>query len=662
MKRLLRACLLFLGLCWLPAAANAKDCAGLPTHFTGGEFPTGNFFSNFNNECYMIPFSVGDGSTGKRGDLNSIYLQMFYCAVTGNPACNTTQLPPYQLIIVGEFPNTRYFSIGLYDDHSAVSQSLTDVNIVPLTANDVNPYAPGVAYVSGQYFAVPINLGGTPGNLEKGCMMTGFNVAVNGMDGTERHPYINWNLDKGFLQQGTHLDHIVDTPEHSNPNTAGIIMIRDYLDLTPMSTGAQPHVIVRDVASGCAYPADYVMTTLSVVMSNPPAGVSWQDQQQVNEHDAYANWQDAACWGNIDSSELQWRRGNEYTPGANPDASYMYADVPAGLTQTLFNAGEVIRLRFRVPTTPPTPCTDGCSRSGNEQIRYVSISFQAAGGITLASIPDSCPLDPLRPCTPMVQDPNGYVTLILGMGAPPPVWVTAANGYTWLDLSQNPSFSLLNQFAIRDILPSGTFQCTGNFVPFKVTQATYTKQGTGLMGQYAPVIDYPVATTLPTQASPVSVASTCAVYPDGPPATIDDSNHTCSIQPPPPIAIATITTQCAAPDCNQVVVQAQPPISILGNGFGSFPLGLPFAGTSNFLEISDSTQNWSAGYSGNPCNVQIGEWSGTTISLVADVDQDGVCPMAAGDQLTVTVWNPQTLSKASLTAIVAAPSGGSRKP
>src|SRR5450759_2922368 len=37
----------------------------------------------------------------------------------------------------------------------------------------------------------------------------------------------------------------------------------------------------------------------------------------------------------------------------------------------LASAGEVIRMRFRLPTTPPTPCTNGCSRSGNEQMRYM---------------------------------------------------------------------------------------------------------------------------------------------------------------------------------------------------------------------------------------------------------------------------------------------------
>jgi hypothetical protein len=106
-------------------------------------------------------------------------------------------------------------------------------------------------------------------------------------------------------------------------------------------------------------------------------------------------------------------------------------------------------------------------------------------------------------------------------------------------------------------------------------------------------------------------------------------------------------------------VQTQPPIAILAaaGGFGSFPVGLPYQGNSNFLRITNITQNWSAGYTGDTCTIQIGEWSDTAISLVANVNQNGVCPMAAGDQLTVTVWNPQTLGTASVSVSVAAQAG-----
>jgi hypothetical protein len=93
-------------------------------------------------------------------------------------------------------------------------------------------------------------------------------------------------------------------------------------------------------------------------------------------------------------------------------------------------------------------------------------------------------------------------------------------------------------------------------------------------------------------------------------------------------------------------------------------MGLPYTGNSTFLQITDTTQGWSAGYTGNSCTVTIGEWSDGLISLVANVNQNGACPMAAGDALVVTVWNPQNAaSTGSLGATVAAQSSESpRKP
>ena len=203
---------------------------------------------------------------------------------------------------------------------------------------------------------------------------------------------------------------------------------------------------------------------------------------------------------------------------------------------------------------------------------------------------------------------------------------------------------------IRDILPNSTFSCAGEYVPYKTGQATTA--GAGLMGLYSPVIDYPVAASLPQTASPLTGPSTCSVFPIGP----GEISPQCAVQLPGVPKIAAISTQCALPGCSQVVEQSQPPISILATagGFGSFPPGLPYTGNSNFLQITDITQNWSAGFSGDPCNVLVGEWSDTAISLVANVNQNGMCPMAAGDQLQVTVWNPQTLTSATATVPVIA--------
>ena len=87
----------------------AKNCSGLPTAFTGNEFPNGDFFSNFNNDCYTIRLGTGYGSS-EYGDLNAMYYQLYYKVD-----------PRYQLVLVGTFPNTRYFSVSLNDVYRPIT-------------------------------------------------------------------------------------------------------------------------------------------------------------------------------------------------------------------------------------------------------------------------------------------------------------------------------------------------------------------------------------------------------------------------------------------------------------------------------------------------------------------------------------------------------------
>lgn len=138
------------GLCLIPDTARALDCSGLPTSFTGNEFPNGDFFNNLNNSCYTISLGHGYGFS-KYGDLNAVYFQMYFKVD-----------PRYQLILVGTFPNTRYFSGALYDAHSALTRSIPDTRITPLTSAFTNPYLPGRPFADGQRFAIPIDLAGPP--------------------------------------------------------------------------------------------------------------------------------------------------------------------------------------------------------------------------------------------------------------------------------------------------------------------------------------------------------------------------------------------------------------------------------------------------------------------------------------------------------------------
>ena len=625
MKRGWSVYALLLGVSLFPGMARAQYCG--PTTFTGNEFPSGNFFSNFDNSCYLIPFGTGTGSGSEGSDLNSQYYKMFYQV---NSA--------YEIVILGTFPNTRYFSITDYDAHGAWAQFILDENIVPLTSAYVNPYQPGASYVAGQKYAVPIGFEGTPGTQQTGCMTNGFNVEVNSLDGTQRHAGMDWNSDPNvFRAEPNFALHIVDTPEHTNPNTAGVVMIRNYLDISPKSYENTPHFILRDVASGCAYPADYALNILQAVANNSAAGQGWLDSTQSRLHEVYENeLLPSLCFATDERQVPAWTRGTEYLPGALPDGTYTTAVIPAGVPLMVANRGEVMRIRYRIPTTPPIPCTDGCSRSGNEELRYMSLSFEGPDAATMASLADSA----------FTQDPNGYVTLIVGTGASIPSWITPANGYTFLDLTALSGYQNLAALKLRNIIPASTFNCSGAAVPYRTDE--YTPAG-GLMGEYLPVVDFPTTASLPQVAVPLVQADSCGVLPDSNAAI----RPACGASPLPPIFLTAVTTQCAGPGCYQVVTQTQPPMSLIGNGFGNFPNGLPFTGNSNYLEITDTTQNWSAGYMGDACTVSISGWDDDLIELVANFTQNGTCLLVAGDQLTVNVWNPQSLATATITLIVA---------
>jgi len=611
----------------MPLAVHAKDCSGLPTSFHGNEFPSGDFFSNFDNHCYTVNLASGYGST-KYGDLNAVYYQLYYKVD-----------PRYQLILVGTFPNTRYFSVSLNDEHSLLSGSLLDVNMVPLTNQYKNPYGPGVAFVDGQKYAVPINFGGSVGSTETGCSMTGYNIQPNAMDATLRHPGMDWNNDSGMFQLNPHFPpHVVDTPQHTNPTKAGVLMIRAYVNATPGSYATNPHVIVRDVASGCAYPADYALHTLQMVVQSSTEGGNWMDHVQHQAHDNYeTDYLPNLCMARVaNPNTVRWSRQKQYVPATNPDASYLTAPLPRNLPTTLASAGEVMRIRVRVPTAPPTPCTNGCSRSGNEQMRYMSLSFTVPGGQTIASLADSY----------FTKDPDGYATLIVATGATVPSWVTPANGYTFLDLTSLTNWQQLVLLSVRHVLPSPGFMCAGQYLPYRM--AVDSPSGS-LVGDYVPVVDYPLAATLPGTATPLIGPSTCDSFP----AALAGERPACSVLPEPPIAIQGVATECPTAGCTNFVAQNNPPIIITGAGFGVFPKGAPFTGTSQYLRIVNKTRQWSVGYTGNACTVSISSWADNMIQLIANANS-AECPLVAGDIVLVEVWNPQTMSTVKKQVTVAA--------
>ncbi len=527
------------------------------------------------------------------------------------------------MIIVGAYPNSRFFSVTAYDDHRLPSQAIEDVNIVPLTSAYVNPYQPNVPYQGGQMYAVPLGFEGTPGVQENGCLMNNYNVAPNALDGTLRHQGANWNTDPDFFQTYPgQPSHVVDTPQHTNPPHAGYVMVRAYVDINQNDARTTPMVIVRDVNTGCAYPAAYALNVLQEV-STDSVQTSWLDTVQWNAHGTYdSDYLPWLCYATDSRNQIIWQRDGQAVEYPDTFGTYTHAVFPTNLPSTLAAAGEVIRVSLRLPVVPPTPCTNGCSRSGNEQVRYTGLSFNSPNGNALLSIGDY----------QFNQDANGYATLIVGTGATIPSWITPANGYTFVDLTQVSGYQNLDAVQFRNILTSPTFACSTVNVPYKTT--VWTPNGS-LIGDYLPVIDFPVASTLPPVTSELIGPSACGQLPVGVPAV----SPACGLLPSNPMSVSPIL----APSPGEAVSGAQPlpPIDIMGAGFGFVP-GEPFSGATNYLSFTDFTQNWTAGPPGSPCTVTVSKWADNRIEAIPNVDTAGLCPMLPGDQLGISIWNPQT--------------------
>lgn len=92
---------------------------------------------------------------------------------------------------------------------------------------------------------------------------------------------------------------------------------------------------------------------------------------------------------------------------------------------------------------------------------------------------------------------------------------------------------------------------------------------------------------------------------------------------------------------SQVWARGYQTIQIVGSGFGSVR---PYDGDSAYIEITDLTQNWSAGHTGDAVTVNIGTWSDTLISINYFDGSYGVGnqSLLAGDRVSFKVWNAQS--------------------
>jgi len=626
-------------------ATPAHSSCTIPSGFTlGVPGSSYGFFTNFASTSSLLStyaVSLGGGSTTSTpGDLNALYTNIYYSVANNFNSWYSNGYCPFELVLVGTFPDSRYFAVVDNDAHYASTQHIADLAMDPVqytttggTTTYQNQFVVGLgtddgslSYEANQYFMVPISLGYVPsGAPTAGCGIPPFE-GDNLLDATQRHGSMDWNPTVNPTSPGGYpllpsvgeinstsllSRHIVDSPEHAAPsgtisgdvdgwNTAGSIIIRNYLQ-PPLScsgssgewscsatvTGPSYYLLIRDANSGCAYEVTTELQNelfynnlsagnngaLAIVStsngdpassSNLPSGDAgyWMDGTQKAYHTLVANTTPQACFadGNTGAGNIcAWARGPEYEPQPGPEDAYIGANVNYAKLEEIKsnNEGctsscEALLFQFALPNpTPETPCAApyGCSLSGSEPLRYMSLTFeqeQSSGSVQpLVSIADSAfattyqsgsgqylvnlvvnvsgtlPSWLQPPSTPWGDAPVGFSPVLVSPTgsstyATYPVWQVTAAGtnYTVLDLTTIPNESLNAlsssgvpitvpplsiggtpaydlRIQIRTTLPATSFGCAGQSVPYST--AVYTG-GTGtlsyntLMGPYVPFV------------------------------------------------------------------------------------------------------------------------------------------------------------------------------
>jgi hypothetical protein len=232
------------------------------------------FVANGNISSYGIQLHPNSGASTYKGDLNSTYFDAYYSITNANTFASTFGASGpcnVELVIVGTFPNARYFSVSDNDMHYSNAQHLADFTLDPANTSDltyINPFASSQTYADGNWYLIPVSLGPLPNStVHRACSINPFE-GDNLLDATQRHFSMDWNTvvpDSAIAPENaappTHK-HLVDNTGHSaatitsgGENMAGDILIRNYLYVPPApgDTLPTPYVIVRDLTTGCAY-------------------------------------------------------------------------------------------------------------------------------------------------------------------------------------------------------------------------------------------------------------------------------------------------------------------------------------------------------------------------------------------------------------------------
>jgi hypothetical protein len=441
-----------------------------------------SFFTNYLKPEFLLPVSEFPPSAG--GDFNLTYYQV--------------QLPRYangELLVVGEFPRARYFSITAYDDHGAVIAKIDDKDIVPYGSTG-NPYTVGgPTGAEDILYAVTVRLGEQQATTPVPQCAPPVSVHTNVLDARRRHTAGTFysSDQSGFTASVPSFG--VVTHDDTQVNSSVFLLIRSYMRQAP-AAGSQvdlrkPLVWIRNSTTGCAaqlaQPGQYLPSsswfTLSSLLKTDQVYAHLQHEVDLGTSSPY---------GTNPLTSAPWFGREEYVPG-QAVGRYLSATLPIN-PATMNAQGKVMLLQFRLPQLPCRTSLP-CALTGNEELRYWSITLENAAGQSLVSMSDFG----------VTPDALGYVTLAMSFGTELPPHVTVGNGYSRIVLPAIAAARLV----MRNYLPSATFPCSTSNVPARTSE--YHPMN-GYMGEYAPVITFPMAASLPVLAAPLVQTNNC-VFP-----------------------------------------------------------------------------------------------------------------------------------------------------
>ncbi len=447
-----------------------------------------DFLGSYDKPEFHVPVVSLEGAAFA-GDKNARYEEIFFPIAVDQ-----------ELLIIGEFPRARFFSITLYDDHGGILDVLDDTEIEPLDPNQRNPYrADGTAGAEDILYAVTVRLGSNLATqpVNAACGFGTRNVHVNVMDARLRH-----TAGAFYSCQQSHYSTRVGArrvahDDGLNTVKGASIMLRTYLKLPPTANSTMDRTIpsawLRQSATGCAIQP----------VGPRGAGSEWYrsrdilDRAQTFAH--FKHEQDLGFQvphGPDPQGALLWTGSFEYILRALEDR-YLTALPPNIDRDYLFSPSRlnrerrVMRLQFRLPVVPCNGAPN-CRLTGLEQVRYWGLSLLDRQNTTIATLADK----DLKP------DAHGYVDLIVSFGTALPAQITTANGYTAVQLPPKT----IRMMTLRNILPAATFGCSTDNVPFRTGE--HHPNG-GYMGEYAPVATFPLAANLPSKAVPLVPGGRC---------------------------------------------------------------------------------------------------------------------------------------------------------